>query len=151
MSQRLLELLLIEDNYPDVRWLQLLLGEIQFPHMMYVVRDGEQALAFLGKTGEYASAPDPDLIMVDLDLPRISGADVVTAIRSDERLRHIPTCVLSGSPAEHMATVLKYELDVRCYMVKPITREAFTDALNSYDQLKPFLNAWRGTAAGENL
>jgi CheY-like chemotaxis protein len=133
-----------------VRWLQIILADARFPYLMYVARDGAEALSFIEKRGRFTEAPAPDLVMVDLNLPKVPGIDVLHAIRLDEGLAETPVCVLSGSPIERATMMTRYELDVRCYIVKPITIESFQDSLNSYPRLKPFLEAWRGSAVAGN-
>ena len=140
---RPLAVLLVEDNHADVVWFQHVLAQTPFRHRMFVARDGEVALEFLKKTGKQAFAFDPDLILLDVNLPRISGLEVLQEVRSDRRLKDIPVCIMTGSEYERDFIVKKYNLDVRCYLLKPITASAFEDALATHEQLRPHLDIWR--------
>jgi|SRR5579871_903784 len=138
--------LMVEDNAADVVWLQHILGQTKFLHTMFVAKDGESALAFLRKQNQYASAFDPDLVLLDIHLPKVSGLEVLEQIRSDPRLKHLPVCITTGSEYERDFIVKRYNLDVRCYLLKPITATAFEAALGTYEQLKPHLDVWRRSA-----
>ena len=141
-----LTVLLVEDNEADIVWLQRILEQARFEHTMFVARNGEIALDFLTKAGEYASAFDPDLILLDINLPKVSGLEVLDAIQSDHRLCDIPLCILTGSEPERDFIIRRYKLDVSCYLIKPITASAFGDALGSHDRLKKHHEAWSRTA-----
>jgi chemotaxis family two-component system response regulator Rcp1 len=97
-----------------------------------VVRDGEEALAFLRREGQHASAQRPDLILLDLNLPRKDGREVLSEIKRDEELRSIPVVVLTTSSAE--ADILKsYALHANCYITKPVDLEQFVNVVKSID------------------
>jgi len=138
--------LLVEDNPADVVWLQHGLAQTQFRHRMFVARDGEVALEFLKKRGRQSFAFDPDLVLLDINLPKISGLDVLQQIRSDSRLKELPVCITTGSEYERDFILKRYDLDVRCYLLKPITATAFEDALATHEQLKSYLEMWKRTA-----
>jgi chemotaxis family two-component system response regulator Rcp1 len=141
-----LGVLLVEDNEADVVWLQRLLQEANFEHNMFVANDGESAIRFLTKWGEYASAFDPDLVLLDVNLPKISGIEVLDAIQTDPKLRGIPLCIVTGSEPERDFIIRRYQIDVRCYVLKPITASAFGEALGSYERLKFYHGLWRRLA-----
>ncbi len=141
-----LAILLVEDSEGDIVWLKRILEQARFEHTMFVARNGEIAIDFLSKTHEYASAFDPDLILLDVNLPKVSGLEVLAMIQSDERLQDIPLCVLTGSEPERDFLIRRYKLDVQCYLLKPITASAFGDALGSHKLLKRHHELWSGTA-----
>ncbi|HZU24112.1 MAG TPA: response regulator [Bryobacteraceae bacterium] len=132
-----MSILLVEDNVADIHWLRLMMCEGEFPHRISVARDGEAALRAL-RAGER-----PDLIILDLNLPRVSGIEVLAAIRSADHCADIPLCVATGSELERDLVIQKYRLNVRCYLMKPITPAAFADALETYDTLRPWAELWR--------
>ncbi len=141
-----LAVLLVEDNEADVVWLQRILEQAQFKHTMFVARNGEIAIDFLSRAEGYESAFLPDLILLDINLPRVSGLEVLDVVQSDRRLNDIPLCVLTGSQPERDFIIRRYKLDIRCYLIKPITASAFGDALGSHDRLKSHHEAWRRSA-----
>ena len=122
---RSIEVLLVEDNPGDVRLTMEVLKEEKMLLHVSVVGDGEEALAFLRKEGKYASAAQPDLILLDLNLPKKDGREVLAEIKGDPHLMLIPVVVLTTSTAEQ--DVLKtYELHANCYIKKPVDFEQFT-------------------------
>jgi CheY-like chemotaxis protein len=141
-----LAVLLVEDSESDIVWLQRILDQARFEHTMFVARNGEIAIDFLTKAGEYASAFHPDLILLDINLPKVSGLEVLALIQSDRRLRDLPVCILAGSEPERDFIIRRYKLDVRCYLIKPITASAFGDALGSHERLKSHHEVWSRTA-----
>jgi CheY-like chemotaxis protein len=138
--------LVVEDNPADVVWLQHLLAQTQFRHHMFVARDGETAVEFLRKEGKQAFAFDPDLVLLDIHLPKLSGLEVLMEIRSNPRTKDLPVCITTGSEYERDFVVRRYKLDVRCYLLKPITASAFEDALATHEELRPHLAQWRRSA-----
>jgi chemotaxis family two-component system response regulator Rcp1 len=115
-----IQLLLVEDNVGDVRLIQEALRALRMRPVLHAVSDGEQALSFLRRAGPYAQAPRPDLILLDLNLPRKTGHQVLAEVKSDSALRQIPVVVLTTS--EFHGDVLKaYDLHANCYVRKPIT------------------------------
>lgn len=117
MTQTAMEVLLVEDNPADVRLTEEALREGTAPLHLSVTPDGEEALAFLRREGRYAAAPRPDLVLLDLNLPRLDGRAVLAAIKADPSLRRIPVVVLSTSEAEaDIAT--SYDLHANCYVSK---------------------------------
>lgn len=129
-----IEILLIEDNPADVRLAQETLKDYKLQNVLHVVRDGESGLAFLRRQGDYSEAPVPDLVLLDLALPKIDGVEVLAQIRKDERLRNLPVVVLAASAMD--ATMLK-DLNVEpdCFVVKPLTVERYLEAIRCFPQL----------------
>ncbi len=127
------EKLLVEDNPADVRLTREALMEGKILQNLHVVGDGVEAMAFLRKEGAYAESPRPDLILLDLNLPRKDGREVLAEIKEDEDLRRIPVVVLTSSQAEQ--DVLKsYNLHVNCYVTKPMDLEQFSLVVRSIEQ-----------------
>lgn len=129
---RPIEILLVEDNPGDVRLtLEALKGGKVRNHVS-VVEDGEAALAFLRRAGRYAGAPRPDLILLDLNLPRKDGREVLAEVKADEGLRGIPVVVLTTSSADQ--DVLRvYHLHANCYISKPVELDRFLTVVKSID------------------
>jgi len=127
---RPIEILLVEDNPGDADLAREALETSKLYNSLHVVGDGEEAMAFLNSQGEYADAPHPDLILLDLNLPRKDGREVLEEIKADENLRRIPVVVLTTSTDEQ--DVLKsYNLHANCYISKPIDLEQFTQVVQS--------------------
>ncbi|MEX2218798.1 MAG: response regulator [Phycisphaerales bacterium] len=124
MQHRSIDILLVEDSPADVRLTQEALHDGRVANRLFVVEDGVEALAFLARAGKHAQAPRPDLILLDLNLPRKDGREVLAAIKSDPSLRMIPVIVLTTSESE--ADILKsYSLHANCYLVKPVDIDEF--------------------------
>jgi CheY-like chemotaxis protein len=122
------EILLVEDSPTDVLITQETLRDAQVLHNLHVVEDGEAALAFLRSEGRYAGALQPDLIILDLNLPRKNGREVLAEIKADPHLKSIPVVVLTTSNAEE--DVLRaYGLHVNCYVVKPLDFARFVEVV----------------------
>jgi CheY-like chemotaxis protein len=127
-----IEILLVEDNPADVRLTQEALREGKVRNRLSVARDGAEALAFLRREGAFAAAPRPDLILLDLNLPRKDGREVLAEVKQDPVLRRIPVVVLTTSSAE--VDILKsYELHANCYITKPVDLEQFVTVVRSID------------------
>lgn len=129
---RPIELLLVEDNPGDVRLTQEALREGKVRNHLQVAVDGVEALAFLRREGQYANAPQPDLILLDLNLPKKSGREVLAEIKADPALRRIPVVILTVSKAEE--DVLKsYNLHANCYITKPMDLDQFLEVVKSIE------------------
>jgi chemotaxis family two-component system response regulator Rcp1 len=114
-----IEILLVEDNPGDVDLTREALESGKIKNMLHVVVNGEEAMAFLRRKGKYTNAPRPDLVLLDLNLPRMDGREVLNEIKSDDDLKRIPVVVLTSSKAEE--DILKvYNLHANCYITKPI-------------------------------
>lgn len=130
---RPVEILLVEDNPGDVRLMQESFKESKVRNTLHVVRDGVEALAFLRGGGEYADAPRPDLVLLDLNLPKKDGREVLAEIKEDPDLKRIPVVVLTISKAEE--DILKsYNLHANCYITKPIDLEQFLGVVKAIDE-----------------
>ena len=127
------EILLVEDSQGDIRLIREALREICGEHVLHVVNDGVEALAFLRRTGAYVSAPRPDLILLDLNLPRKNGREVLSEIKQDPQLREIPVIVLTISTAEE-DILTAYRLHANCYVIKPVNLEHFFRVLQSIER-----------------
>ena len=117
-AQRTVEILLVDDNIGDVVLTKEALKGAEFPNRVSVVRDGCEALEFLRRTGKFASASRPDLILLDINMPRKNGCEVLEEVRSDEELRLIPIVILTSSEAEDDIR-RSYELGANCFVTKP--------------------------------
>lgn len=124
LPSRAIEILLVEDNPGDARLTQEALHEGKIRNNLHHARDGVEALAFLKREGEFAKAPTPDLVLLDLNLPRKDGREVLAEMKQDPRLRTIPVVVLTTSEAEN-DIVRSYELHANCYITKPVGLEQF--------------------------
>lgn len=127
-----IEILLVEDNPGDVRLTQEVLNEGQICSHLNVVDDGEKAIAFLNHYAPYHQAPHPHLVLLDLNLPRRSGLDVLKMIKTSDTLRHIPVVVFTSSQAEE-DIMSAYNLHANCYITKPIDLEQFTRSIRSIE------------------
>jgi len=127
------EILLVEDSPGDVRLMQEALKEGKVANRVHMAGDGVEAMAFLRRQGEFADAPRPDLILLDLNLPKMDGREVLAELKADDDLRRIPTVILTTSRAEE--DVLKaYDLHANCYMTKPVDLGQFLDLVKEIEQ-----------------
>jgi len=132
VSLKPIEILLVEDNAADVRLTEEALREGKVRNNLHVARDGMEALEFLKRQGKFAKATRPDLILLDLNLPRRDGREVLAEIKNDPELKMIPVVVLTTSSAE--ADILKsYKLHANCYITKPVDLEQFVSVVKSID------------------
>lgn len=122
------ELLLVEDSLADVRLTEEALKENKLKVNLHVVNDGLQAMEFLRKQGKYANAPTPDLILLDLNMPRMDGREVLKTIKEDTILSIIPVIVLTISDAEQDISFC-YQHHVNCYIKKPLDLKKFIDVV----------------------
>lgn len=129
---RPIEILLVEDNPGDVRLTQEAFRENKIRNKLSVVNDGEQALAFLRRQGDYANVARPGLILLDLNLPRVDGREVLAQIKSDPELRHIPVVILTTSQAEE-DIVKSYALHANCYITKPVDLKRFMQVVKEVE------------------
>ena len=127
-----IEILLVEDNPGDVRLTVEALKEAKVINHLTVVKDGVEALAFLRRQGSYTTAPRPHLILLDLNLPRKDGREVLADIKADDNLKRIPVVVLTTSQDEQ--DVLKsYNLHANCYITKPVDLDQFVRVVRSIE------------------
>jgi chemotaxis family two-component system response regulator Rcp1 len=128
-----IEILLVEDNPGDVRLTREALKEGKVYNNLHWAKDGVEALEFLRRQGKHAEAPRPDIILLDLNLPKKDGREVLAVIKTDGELKHIPVVVLTTSKAEE--DVLKsYALHANCYVTKPVDLEKFIQVVQSIDR-----------------
>ena len=127
------QILLVEDNPGDVRLTQEAFKEGQIDNDLHVVEDGVEALDFLFKRGEYADAPCPDIVLLDLNLTRKNGDEVLKEMRADETLQYVPVVVLTSSEAQE-DVVKSYELNANAYLTKPVDPVDFIEIVQSFEQ-----------------
>jgi chemotaxis family two-component system response regulator Rcp1 len=125
---RPMEILLVEDSLVDARFTMESLKQSEVRHRLTLVRDGEEALAFLRREGVFARAPRPDLILLDLLMPKLNGLDVLAAVRGDESLRDIPVVVLTAAADEQYKEQCEM-LGVEGYITKPVELAKFLQAV----------------------
>jgi two-component system, chemotaxis family, response regulator Rcp1 len=125
-----IEVLLVEDSPGDVRLTQEAFQEANEDVQLHVADDGVEAMAFLKKQGKYADAPRPDLVLLDLNLPRMDGREVLLHIKEDESLKAIPTVILTTSVAE-ADVAISYGRQASCYLIKPVQLEDFENLVKS--------------------
>jgi CheY-like chemotaxis protein len=127
-----IEILLVEDNPADVDLTQETLAYAKIRNRLHVVTDGEDALAFLRRQGRYREAIRPDLILLDLNLPRKDGREVLAELKADPELRSIPVVVLTSSDAEK-DVVRSYDLGANCYVTKPVDLDQFASVVRAIE------------------
>jgi len=131
-DNRPIEVLLVEDNPGDIRLTVEAFKENKMLNNLNVVKDGLEAMAFLHRQDQYSDAPRPDLILLDLNLPKKDGRQVLAEIKSDDSLKSIPVVILTTSDADE--DILKsYELHANCYIKKPVDIEQFFDVVKSIE------------------
>lgn len=133
MEQRPIEILLVEDSPYDVRLMLQVLQEGHVPKHISVANNGEQAIDLLRRRGPYADAPRPDLVLLDLNLPRRNGLEVLGEIKNDPELRSITVIVLTTSEAR-VDVNAAYEMNANCYVVKPLDYEKFVIAMRGIEE-----------------
>ncbi len=139
-DKQLIEILLVEDNAADVRLLEEILKDGSVPSRLSVARDGEEGLMFLRRHGRFSRAPRPALIILDLNLPKKDGRELLSDIKRDPHLRCIPVLVLTSSNADRDVTTA-YDLHANCYIIKPLGLDEFVSVVR---QIESF---WLGVAA----
>jgi two-component system, chemotaxis family, response regulator Rcp1 len=127
-----IEILLVEDSPSDVDLTKEALGEAKVLNHLHVVGDGVAALSFLRREGPYASAPAPDLILLDLNLPKKDGREVLAEIKADPALRRIPVVILTTSQADE-DILQSYDLHANCYVTKPVDLDQFVKVVRSIE------------------
>jgi CheY-like chemotaxis protein len=127
-----IEVLLVEDDPGDVLMTREALVGSKLIHNLHVMDNGELAVDFLHRRGQYQDAPRPDLILLDLNLPRLDGREVLARIKGDESLRQIPVVVLTTSDAEE-DVLRSYDLHANAYVTKPVEFEAFISVVRQID------------------
>jgi two-component system, chemotaxis family, response regulator Rcp1 len=131
-QDRQIEILLVEDNPGDVRLTQEVFKEGKIRNKLNVAWNGEEALAYLHREGRFAQAPRPDIILLDLNLPRKSGREVLAEIKTDPRLKCIPVVILTTSQAEQDIAE-SYNQHANCYIVKPVELDQFINVVRTIE------------------
>jgi chemotaxis family two-component system response regulator Rcp1 len=131
-EHRPVEILLVEDNPADVRLTREALRDAKVVNTLHVVEDGEAAVQFLRRQGRYTDAPRPDVILLDLNLPRRSGHEILADVKNDPELRSIPIVVLTTSQAEE-DILTAYRLHANCYISKPVDLAQLTKVVRAID------------------
>ena len=127
------EILLVEDNPGDVRLTKEALREGKVYNNLHWAKDGVEALEFLRREGKHADAPRPDIILLDLNLPKKDGREVLSSIKNDDRFKQIPVVILTTSEAEE-DVLRSYELHANCYITKPVDLDKFIVVVQSIDR-----------------
>jgi CheY-like chemotaxis protein len=131
-AERPIEILLVEDNPGDVRLTREIFKAARIRNLIHTVEDGVEAMEYLRNQGKYADAAKPDLILLDLNLPRKDGREVLAEIKMDDELKRIPVVVLTISKAEE--DILKtYSLHANCYITKPVDLDQFIKVVASIE------------------
>ena len=129
---RPIEILLVEDNLGDARLTREALREGDVRSELHVARDGIEALAFLRRQGAFKDAPRPDIVLLDLNLPRKDGREVLAEMKADPQLMRIPVVVLTTSESEN--DIMRcYELHANCYLTKPMELDRFIEVLRAFE------------------
>jgi CheY-like chemotaxis protein len=131
-SVRPIEILMVEDNPGDARLTQEALKESKVMNNLHHARDGVEAMEFLLREGKHKSAPIPDIILLDLNLPRKDGREVLAELKTLPRLKNIPVVVLTTSDAEQ-DIVMSYNLHANCYITKPVDLDKFIDIIRGIE------------------
>lgn len=133
-NERPLEILLVEDNLADVRLLVEVLKEGKDYHRMNVVTNGVEAMSYLNRKGKFSDAPRPDIILLDLNLPKKDGREVLKEIKNDKKFKRIPVVVLTTSDSEEDISK-SYEYHANCYITKPVDLDQFIQVVNAIESL----------------
>lgn len=132
-SARPIEILIVEDSATDVMLAKDALEFAKVRNNLHVVKDGVEAMAYLRKQGEYSAETRPDLILLDLNMPRKNGREVLAEVKADDELRSIPVVVLTTSEAQE-DVLNAYGLHANCYISKPVDFEQFANVVRAIDQ-----------------
>lgn len=130
-SSKTIDILLVEDNPADVRLIQEAIKENKMCNKLHVVGDGVEAMAFLHKKGKYVNIPHPDLILLDLNLPKKNGLEVLAQIKEHPGLRRIPVVILTASTVEE-DIIKTYDHHANCYITKPLDLDQFIQVVKSF-------------------
>lgn len=130
---QIIEMLLVEDDMGDVLLTKEALKQTKMLVNLSVVRDGIEALAFLRRQGKFAEAPRPDIILLDLNMPRKDGREVLSVIKEDAELKDIPVVVLTTSAADE-DVLRSYQLHANCYITKPVDLSQFVKVVNAFKE-----------------
>lgn len=131
-NSNLVDILLVEDNPGDIRLTQEALKEGKIRNNLYIAQDGVEAMDFLHQRGKFSNAPRPDIILLDLNLPRKDGRQVLDEIKQDERLKRIPVVILTTSDADE-DIIRTYNNHSNCYITKPLDLDRFVRVVQSIE------------------
>jgi two-component system, chemotaxis family, response regulator Rcp1 len=129
---KLIDILVVEDNPGDALLIMEVLKSNKIHNSLHVVKDGVEAMNFLYQKGEYSEVPRPDLIFLDLNLPKMDGREVLAELKSDDELKHIPVVVMTMSQSEE-DILRSYNLHANCYVTKPIDLDQFVKVVESIE------------------
>ena len=129
-----ISIMLVEDNPGDAELILDFLENCKVKNAVQWLQDGEAAMAYLHREGEHAGKPMPDLVLLDLNLPRKDGREVLSEIKSDPKLKHTPVVILTSSKSEE-DIVRSYQLQANCYITKPVDIEQFVNVVRAIDEL----------------
>jgi len=127
-------ILLVEDNPGDVRLAQETLKEHRLQNALHVVTDGEAALAYLPRQPPYEDAVDPDIMLLDTNLPKVDGFEVLAAMQEDAGLKNLPVVIMTSSHLD-VEMLKRYNLPTDCYILKPLTLERYLEAIRCFPHL----------------
>jgi two-component system, chemotaxis family, response regulator Rcp1 len=133
MNMRPLEILMVEDSPADVRLTREAFKEGKILNHLSVMKDGVEGMAFLRRQNPYADAPRPDLVLLDLNLPRMDGREVLAEVKADPALMRIPIVILTTSRAE-IDIIKSYNLHANCYISKPVELDQFFEVIRTIEQ-----------------
>ncbi len=133
IETRPVDILLVEDNPGDVRLTKEALKDAKVLNEIYVARDGVEAMQFMHREGSFANVPVPDLVLLDLNLPRKDGREVLAEIKKDPKLKHIPVVVLTTSKADE-DIIKTYNLHANAYITKPVDLNRFVDIMHALEE-----------------
>lgn len=129
-NHKIVDILLVEDSYSDAYLTQETLSESSIPHQLHWVKNGVEAIDFLKRQGDYTKAPRPDFILLDLNLPKKNGREVLSQIKQDKNLKTIPAIVMTTS-ADEGDILRSYQLQASCYLIKPLALDDFIALIQS--------------------
>lgn len=131
-KERSVHILLVEDNLGDARLVEEVLKEGDYPHKVTHVRDGVEAMEFLRGASGFDGSGLPDMVFLDLNMPRMDGREVLAELKNDDRLRRIPVIVLTTSTSE-ADIVTSYTLNANCYVTKPVSIDSFLEVIQTLE------------------
>jgi CheY-like chemotaxis protein len=145
MTKKLVSFLLVEDDDTHAHLVKRSLENARVANEVYRVKDGEEAMAFLRQEGQYAGMPRPDIVLLDLKLPKMDGHEVLTAIKQDDSLKMIPVVIMTTSGAESDREKA-YELQANSYVIKPVDFQKFRELV---EELSLYWGVWNESPFGD--
>jgi CheY-like chemotaxis protein len=130
--EKVVNILLVEDNPADARLIKEVFKDTNVNNKIHVAKDGVEAMEFLNKINEYSDAPKPDIILLDLNLPRKDGREVLREVKEDEDLKSIPIVILTTSSAKE-DVIKTYRNHANCYITKPVDFDQFLKVINAIE------------------